>query len=178
MGDGVNWDQIYAVYADAALGATDKAVWMACVLRSDHAGIYVGGVRSLAVLLRVKWDTVRRSLLRLADRGWIVPVGGRQDSRVYYVHGRGPIAADHAEDGYDPSRPVQEAPRMAMPPQTSARILHVLADYIAQVDAALTSDMSGVTEDQRRRWLVDRDTTVEIMDQFSQWLTRHPVPPT
>lgn|GEM_PF-5398590 len=163
------------VYGDGGLSATDKAAWTVCRLYATATGLYYFGVSHLARVLRVTWRTADQSLGRLRDRGWLTLITPHPHP-VYAVHDTPrPTQKDPAPLRAD--TPIQEAPRMAMPPTTAAEIVRLIDDQQRLVSAVLMADMVGITPEERHRWLVELDRLTDLRETFTAWLADHPPAP-
>jgi len=170
---GLDWPHVLEqVYADAALSATDKAVWTVCRLYATTTGLYYLGTAHLARVLHITWRTAVQALDRLRERGWLTLVTPSPHPVYAVCTTPHPLPPDARV--FQAGTAVQEAPRMAMPPQTAAEIVRLIDEQQRLVSAVLTADMAGITPDERHRWLVELDRLMDLRETFVAWLADHP----
>lgn len=168
------------VFEDQRLSAIDKACYVFISMRGDVTGEYRHGIRYLSRALGIKWHTARRALQHLVEANYVGPAhvdGPHPTWRI--LHTMDPDASfGHYHVPLGQPRPrsakfaPQDSPRMAMPPDLASDILHHLIVRRRELDAALTSDMQAITDDDRKRWQAESDRIEEEMDLFTRWMTR------
>ena len=157
---------------DTRLSATDKAIYVYMMIRADETREYRMGISHLSQILQVHWSTANQAVSRLVSAGYVGPI----HPGTRYVTWR---MLDTPEPGQSPSPRVgekkfspQDAPRMAMPPDMASDILHYLIVQRRLLDAAITSDMQAITDDDRLRWQAESDRVDDNMDTLTRWMTR------
>lgn len=175
MSEQVRWNVMNAVLEDTRLSATDKAVYVLLSLRMDATGEYRLGLSYLGHILHIRWHTVRQAIDRLTAFGWIAPINPGTRHITWRLVSRpsheSPVPFE-VESSIRPHFTPQDAPRMAMPPALASEFLRICLVQRRLYDAAITSDMQRISEEDRTRWQAEADRLDDMMDIMTRWLAR------
>jgi len=172
---------ICLVHDDPNLGPLDKTVATRIYLSMDAFGECHLSKRAIARIEHIDRGSVQKAILRLCESGWLIQVG---TGALGYIYRSGPKISrfggqeqQDAEKTYSSVRknqPPSGIRRMDMPRDRAERIVASLTQLQRLYDAAATSDMQAITDQERRMWLAASDKIQEDIDVLTKHLSLYP----
>jgi hypothetical protein len=179
---------IAAVHGDTVLGPLDKTVASRIFLSMDSFGECRLSHRTIARLEGLSPKSVRQAIARLCARGWLVKI---RVTDYAYIYRCGPRVLTGAQKGAPESPEGQKIPQKgvkfspAPEEKTGARRIEMRREQIERIVAAMTelqrlydagasTEMTAVTEEQKRLWLIYSEQLQEDIDTLVKHLSGYP----
>ncbi|MEW6448996.1 MAG: hypothetical protein AB1426_13125 [Bacillota bacterium] len=179
---------IAAVHGDPALGPVDKSVASRIYISMDSMGECRLSRKAIAKLEGLSPKSVRRALSRLFDAGWLVKIRVTDYACTYRC---GPRITQGTRKGAPESPGGQKFPpkgvKISPPPEekTESRRIEMRRDQVERIIAAMTdlqrlydagasTEMTAVTEEQKRLWLIYSEQLQEDIDTLVKHLAGYP----
>lgn len=173
---------ICLVHDDPLLAPLDKAVATRIYLSMDTFGECRLSKRAIARIENIDRSSVQKAIARLCEAGWLVQVGAGTLGYIYrpgprVTHQSGWQEQQGAEKNSSSGRknqPPSGIRRMDMPRDRTERIIASLTQLQRLYDAAATSDMQAITDQERRMWLAASEKIQEDIDVLARHLSLYP----
>jgi hypothetical protein len=179
---------IGALHEDTALGPLDKNVGTRIFLSMDSLGECRLSRRAIARLEGLSPKSVQQAIARLCARGWLVKIRVTDYAHVYRRGPRfltstqnealeTPVGKNFPQSGVKFSPAPEEktgARRIEMRRDQVERIIAAMTELQRLYDAGASTEMTAVTEEQKRLWLIYSEQLQEDIDTLVKHLAGYP----